>query len=270
MAEDVLETLVRLRQERRACALATVVEAEGSTSAKIGAKALIDADGRVVAGWVGGGCAESTTCETALRCLQQGSGEVIDIDLNDEVLGAGMPCGGSMRVYVEPMLPRPSLWIMGHGRIAEVLCQLGDLCGLEVVVNDPMASRERYPAASRLIDDDVAYRELQPRADDYVVIATQHKGDHRSIQQALESDAGYIALIASGKRAGLVLDYLRENQVAEDQIRRVRSPCGLDIGARTPEEIAVSIMSEIVMVRRGGEGGLMTQKAATRPRKASA
>ncbi|HYW91645.1 MAG TPA: XdhC family protein [Gammaproteobacteria bacterium] len=270
MAEEILETVVRLRREGKPCALATVVEAEGSTSAKIGAKALIDQEGRVLAGWVGGGCAESTTCETALRCLRQGHGEVIDIDLNDEVLGAGMPCGGSMRVYVEPMLPRPCLWIMGHGRIAQVLCQLADLCDLEVAVNDPMVTREHYPAASRLITDDVAYRELQPAADDYVVIATQHKGDHRSIQQALESDAGYIALIASRKRAGLVLDYLRENEVPEEQIRRVRSPCGLDLGARTPEEIALSLMSEIVMIRRGGQGGLMADKARRAPKKASA
>ena len=254
MAEEILDVLVEMRAKGAPFAVATVVETEGSASAKVGAKAVIDANGRVVAGWVGGGCAESTTCDTALQCLDSGRGTVIDIDLNDEVLGAGMPCGGSMRVYVEPVLPRPTLWLLGHGRVAECLCQLGDLMGLEVVVDDPLVNRERYPAATRLIADDMDYAALQPGPEDYVVIATQHKGDHESMKRALASDARYIALIASRKRSRLVMDFLGETPVAPADLDRVMAPAGLDLGARTPEEIALCVISEIVLTRRGGSG----------------
>jgi xanthine dehydrogenase accessory factor len=175
-----------------------------------------------------------------------------------------MPCGGAMRVYVEPMMPKPKLWILGHGRIAECLCQIGALAGFDVVVDDPMAERERYPAAAHLIEDDLDYRQLTPGAADYVIVATQHKGDHQSMLRALASPAPYIALIASRKRSGLVLDYLREEGIAEAELRRVHAPAGLDLGAKTPEEIALSVMSEIVMRRRGGSGEAMREKLRDR------
>ena len=254
MAREILDVLTEMRATGHPYAVATVVETVGSVSAKTGAKAVIDRDGRVVAGWVGGGCAESSTCSAALQCMESGATTVIDIDLNDEVLGAGMPCGGSMRVYVEPVLPKPTLWIMGHGRVAECLCALGDLMGLKIVINDPMADRAHYPPAEQLITDDLDYEHLQPLAGDYVVIATQHKGDHESMRRALQSEAGYIALIASRKRSRLVLDYLRHEGFRNADLERVMAPSGLDLGARTPEEIALCVISEIVMLRRGGTG----------------
>lgn len=254
MHKDILDVLVALREQRRPHAVATVIETEGSVSAKTGAKAVIDERGRVVAGWVGGGCAESTVCQAALSCMASGETTVISIDMNDEVLGAGMPCGGSMRVYVEPVLPRPVLWLMGHGRIAECLCALGAMVGLDVVVNDPLASADRYPDAARLVTDDVRYAALKPGAEDFVVVATQHKGDHESLTRALASEAGYIALIASRRRAKLVMDYLAAEGFAREDLQRVRTPAGLDLGARTPEEIALSVTSEIVLIRRRGSG----------------
>jgi len=260
MAKEIFDVIQDMRAAEQAFAIATVVETLGSVSAKTSSKAVIDQSGQVVAGWVGGGCAESATCSQALECLQSGETAVIDIDLNDEMLGAGMPCGGSMRVYVEPVLPQPALWIMGHGRVAECLCLMGDLLGLRVVVNDPGVTRDKYPQAAKLIIDDPDYAQLQPAAEDYVVIATQHKGDHESMQRALASPAGYIALIASRKRSRLVLDYLREEGIGEDQIKRVMAPSGLDLGARTPEEIALCLMSEIVLLRRGGSGMRMRDK----------
>lgn len=260
MAYDIYETIRTLQQGGKPFAVATVVETVGSVSAKTAAKAVIDHEGRVAAGWVGGGCAESGTCEKALACMQSGETTVLDIDLDDEMLGAGMPCGGSMRVYIEPVLPKPALWLMGHGRVAEVLCELGAMMGFEVIVNDPMVDWERYPNASRLITDDLDYAQLTPGAADFVVIATQHKGDHESIRRALDSDAGYIALIASRKRAGLVLDYLHEQGFDEAAIERVRAPSGLDLGPRTPEEIALCLVSEIVLERRGGSGLRMRDK----------
>jgi xanthine dehydrogenase accessory factor len=263
MAKEIFDVIQDLRARGRPFAVATVVETVGSVSAKTSSKAVVDANGRVVAGWVGGGCAESATCERAVACIESGQTAVLEIDLDDEVLGAGMPCGGHMRVYVEPVLPRPVLWIMGHGRVAECLCSMGDMLGLEVVVNDPIVDRERYPAASRLITDDPDYDALTPAEGDFVVIATQHKGDHESMKRALASEAGYIALIASRKRSRLVLDYLRREGFQDPQLERVMAPSGIDLGARTPEEIALCVMSEIVLIRRGGTGMRMRDKLRT-------
>ncbi|TXF10732.1 XdhC family protein [Pelomicrobium methylotrophicum] len=254
MAKEILNVLLELREKREPHAVATVVETVGSVSAKTSSKAVIDRNGRVVAGWVGGGCAESATCRKALECMESGETAILEINLDDEMLGAGMPCGGSMRVYVEPVLPKPRLWIMGHGRIAEVLCLMGDLLGFEVVVHDPGITPEKYPNATRLITDDVGYEQLQPLESDFVVIATQHKGDHESLRRALRSSARYIALIASRKRSRLVLDFLLEKGFAPSDLERVMAPAGLDLGARTPEEIALAVISQMVLIRRQGSG----------------
>jgi xanthine dehydrogenase accessory factor len=260
MAKDIFDVVTELRAGGRPFAVATVVETTGSVSAKTSSKAVIDENGRVVAGWVGGGCAESAACHTAIQCIESGQTAILEVDMDDEVLGAGMPCGGHMRVYVEPVLPRPTLWIMGHGRVAECLCSLADMVGFEVVVNDPLVDRERYPAASRLVTDDLDYGALRPAPGDFVVIATQHKGDHLSMKRALSSAVRYIALIASRKRSRLVLDYLRREGMGDEELDRVMAPSGLDLGARTPEEIALCVMSEIVLVRRGGTGLRMRDK----------
>lgn len=159
-----------------------------------------------------------------------------------------------MRVYIEPSSPKPSVWIMGHGAVAEHICHLADLMGFAVIVNDSMAEREKFPDAAEIVTDDIDYSLLVPKAEDFVVIATQHKGDHESMSRALVSNAQYIALIASRKRSRLVLDYLRDKQFSDTDIARVMAPCGLDIGARTPAEIALSVISEIVLVRRRASG----------------
>ena len=257
MAKEIFDVIHAMQSAGETFAIATVVETRGSVSAKTSSKAVIDSQGVVVAGWVGGGCAESSTCEQALACIDSKQTAMLDIDLDDEILGVGMPGGGSMRVYIEPVIPKPGLWIMGHGRVAESLCIMGDLVGLRVIVNDPVVDRDKYPQAARLITDDLDYEQLQPRPDDYVVIATQHKGDHESIARALASDAGYIALIASRKRSRLVLDYIRRQGFSEQDVARVVTPSGIDLAPRSPEEIALCIISEIVMLRRGGSGRLM-------------
>lgn len=162
-----------------------------------------------------------------------------------------------MRVYIEPFIPKPTVWIMGHGAVAEHLCHLSDLMGFRVVVNDNMAERGKFPEANELITDDLDYDQLSPRPEDFVVIATQHKGDHESMSKALASEACYIALIASRKRSRLVMDYLRKKQFSEQDIERVMAPCGIDIGARSPAEIALSVISEMVLVRRQASGERM-------------
>lgn len=263
MIKDILDLQHELRAARRPYALATVVEILGSSSAKPAAKALIDASGNVMAGWIGGGCAQAMVSKAALTGLETGEPSVIEIDLTDEIFGAGMPCGGSMRVYVEPVLPKPLLWLMGHGRIVESLCEFAQRLGFEVVVNDPQASPERFPAACRVINDDCRYQQLQPEAGDFVVIASHHKGDYDSLTRALQSEAAYIALVSSRTRARLVLDRLGREGFTEDDLARVHAPAGLDLGAKLPEEIALAIAGEMVMIRRGGQGVPLNQPPPT-------
>ncbi|MCZ6601882.1 MAG: XdhC family protein [Planctomycetota bacterium] len=250
--------------------VATVVKTEGSSSARAGAKAIIVEDGRTIFGWVGGGCAESTVLEESLAAFKDGNTRMVHLDLQDEILGVGMPCGGTMEVYVEPFLPRPPLVIVGHGRIAEMLASLGTQMGFSVTVDDPLATEEKFPSADRLIreDADLSALPVQPRS--FVVIATQHRSDDVALRRALDGKAGYIALVASRKRTKIVFDTLIGQGVSQEQLESVRAPAGLDIGARTPEEIALSILSQIVLVRRGGTGESMGELKETKlapPRK---
>lgn len=256
---EILNLQLELQNARRPYVIATVVEIIGSSAAKPSAKALVNQEGEMLAGWIGGGCAQSMVCKTALECLASGEPQIIDVDLTDEIFGAGMPCGGHMRVYVEPIIPKPQLWLMGHGRIVESLCEFADRLDFDVIVNDAQATSERFPAAVRIVGDDSRYAQLLPRAGDFVVIATHHKGDYDSLTQALRSDAAYIALVSSRKRAKLVLNRLAQEGFAEACLRRVRAPAGLGLGGKSPEEIALSIASEMIMVRRGGHAQPLCQ-----------
>jgi xanthine dehydrogenase accessory factor len=237
-----------------------VVRVEGSSSAKRGSKALIDDQGKIVHGWVGGGCAETAVRNGAASCIEQNKSLLLTLDMTDEVLGVGMPCGGKMEVFIEPVLPKPELLIVGHGRIAETLAGLASLLNFTVTVNDPGASRQSFPSADRLVTRDMDLSETPMGANTFVVIATQHKGDHLWLQKALEKEAAYVALIASAHRARIVLDYLLAEGVPAEKVARVESPAGLDLGAQTPEEIALSILSQIVALRRGGSAKPMMQR----------
>ena len=254
MNEELLEKLTEMQKAREPFVVATVIRVEGSTSAKPGAKAIIDKNGKTLIGWVGGGCAESAVSQEALACLEDEQTRIVPIDLDDEVLGVGMPCGGMMEVYVEPYLPKPELLIVGHGRIAESLAMLGKFLDFVVTVNDPLADKNTFPWADRLITDDQDFSQLLVGPDTYVVIATQHKGDHFSIKKALQGKGAYIALVASKKRSALVLKYLLETGISQEELTKVQAPAGIDIGCITPEEIALSIISEIIARRRGGSG----------------
>lgn len=252
----LVERMAALASRCEPYARATVVETVGSTSAHAGDKAMIDAAGAVLAGWVGGGCAEATVRQAAQDCLSDGTPRLIGLDLDDEVLGVGIPCGGTMRVFVEAFLPPPGLWVVGHGRVVESLCRLGVELGFRVIVSDtPAPDPARYPGAAELIGDDYEFARLRPARGDAVVIATQHNGDHISAVRALRSPAGIVAIIASPNRAGLMRYFLRDEGFGADDLARLRTPAGLDIGAHTPTEIALSVIGEIVMRRRGGCGG---------------
>lgn len=260
---DFYSKIAELAAQGKAFALATVVRVEGSSSARRGSKAIIDAHGKLILGWVGGGCAESAVRTEALRCLKLEQPLVITLDMTDELLGVGMPCGGKMDVYIEPVLPKPELLIAGHGRIAETMAALAPLLGFRVIVNDPGADHPSFPQAEQVIAEDFDLNQTPIGPNTYVVIATQHKNDHLWLQKALEGEAAYVALIASPHRARLVLDYLAAEGVPVEKIARIFAPAGLDLGAVTPEEIALSIVSQIVALRRGGTSRPLNLKHAS-------
>jgi xanthine dehydrogenase accessory factor len=252
MFSDLYTKAAELASQGQPFAIATVVRVEGSSSARRGSKAIIDQFGKLVLGWVGGGCAESAVRSEALTSLETERPRMITVDMSDEVLGVGMPCGGTMDIFIEPVLPKPELLIVGHGRIAETLAVLGDLMGFSITVNDPAADRTAFPQAERLVTDDFDLTETPIGPKSFVVIATQHKRDHLWLEKALQGKAAYVALIASHHRARLVLDFLRAGGTAEEKIATVYAPAGLHLGAATPEEIALSVISQMVALRRGG------------------
>jgi xanthine dehydrogenase accessory factor len=252
MSNDLYRRAAEFSAHGRPFAIATVVRVEGSSSAPRGAKGLIDEHGRLVVGWVGGGCAESAVRTEALKCMAAAKPQMIMLDLRDDQLGVGMPCGGKMEVFIEPILPRPELLIVGHGRIAETLCTLGHLMGFTVTVNDPAADAGNFPQAARLVTEDFDLIETPMGTNSYVVIATQHKRDHLWLEKALEGNAAYVALVASRHRSKLVLDYVAAAGVPAAKLATVFAPAGIDLGAATPAEIALSIMSQVVALRRKG------------------
>ena len=259
MSHDLYRRAGELAAQRQSFALATVVRVEGSSSAKRGAKALIDAKGNIVTGWVGGGCAESAVRSEAVKCIQSEQPALITLDMQDEVLGVGMPCGGMMDVYIEPVVPQRELVIAGHGRIAETLAELGHLMNFSVTVHDPAAERAKFPSAQRIINQDFDVKEVAFGPRTFVVIATLHKNDHLWLQRALQGDAAYVALVASAHRSRLVLDYLLAEGVAPEKVESVWAPAGLDLGAASPEEIALSIVGQIVALTRGGNARPLKQ-----------
>ncbi|MGH7339773.1 MAG: XdhC family protein, partial [Candidatus Rokuibacteriota bacterium] len=227
-------------------ALATVVRCEAPTSAKPGAKALILEDG-TVQGWVGGACAEPVVLREALQALRDGRPRLIGLygeggrapGRAEGMLEYGMTChsGGTLEIYVEPYLPKPMLVLVGHGPVIDTLATLGRAADFLVV-----------PLAPDALPVDLQEQRLTGRAS--VVVATHAESDEDALDRVLRTDAGYVSLVASRRRAAVILERLEQRGVPPERRSRLRAPAGLDIGAVTPEEIAVSILAEIIQHRR--------------------
>jgi xanthine dehydrogenase accessory factor len=245
--QDLLTLAADLRRRGEAFALATVVRCERPTSAKPGAKALIRPDGRV-SGWVGGACAEPVVAREALAALRDGHPRLVvlvgdggrDPARTEGIVHYPMTChsGGTLEIYVEPFLPKPLLLLVGHGPVIETLCTLAGSAGYEV------ATRPGESAGAAL-------RGLALGPDSSVVVATHGELDEDALAAVLATPAGYVSLVASRKRAVSVLETLQRRGVPREHLGRLKAPAGLDIGAVTPEEIAVSILAEIIQARHG-------------------
>jgi xanthine dehydrogenase accessory factor len=258
-ATSVLARALELEGAARPFALATVVAVRRPTSARPGARGLIHPDG-MVEGWVGGSCAQPIVVKEALRSLADGEPRLLRLSrdqLSDSRRGDGvidyvMTChsGGTLEIYVEPHLPAPQLWILGTTPIAHALVELGAASGYRVSVVDPVAHVEAFPDAAEVLQA-TDLGELGAASPPYVVVASQGSWDEEAVAAALARDVAYIGLVASPTRAIAVREYLAGEGVAPERVAAVRAPAGLDLGAVTPTEVAVSILAELVQVRRG-------------------
>ncbi len=249
---DLLETVVDLRKRRQPFAIATVVRAENPTSSKPGDKAIIAPDGTLT-GWIGGSCAHDIVVRNALQALEEGRPRFLTLSSSTDaqaqrfgVIDVPMQCysGGVLDVFIEPHLPKPEMIVAGYETVARALVRISKTLGFQVTVVDPLASRASMPEADEVIDQmKIPSRE----GETFVVVATHGRHDEEALEQALATHASYIALVASPKRAAVVLQMLADRGV---DVSRVKSPAGLDIGAQGAEEIALSIVAEVVQFRR--------------------
>lgn len=257
MQNDYLERARALRKQGRPFALATVVRAERPTSAKPGAKAIISADG-TLEGWVGGSCAQPTVIREALKSIRDGQPRLLRLCPPEKLGQSGEPdvvevaltcvSGGTLEVYIEPHLPTPHLVVIGHLPVTEALVTLGKALGYRVTVICLEGPVDRFAAADHVFDR-IDFGQIDT-ANPYVVVASHGNYDEEALEAALKTKAQYIALVTSPKRGESVLAYLREVGFSDEEIARIKYPAGLDFGAVTPEEIALSILAEIVQQRR--------------------
>jgi xanthine dehydrogenase accessory factor len=254
---DFLARAAELSRANQPFALATVVRAEKPTSAKPGAKAIVTANGTLT-GWVGGSCAQPSVIRESVKALQDGLPRLLRLcppeklgRAGDGVTEIALTCvsGGALEIYIEPHLPKPQLVIAGHLPVAEALARLGKSAGYAVAVMGMDATPDRFPEAD-LVSDHLDFSQIKAAPQTFVVVASHGNYDEEALIAALNTDAPYVALVASKKRAESVIQYLRDSGIPEDRLTRLKYPAGLDIGAVTPEEIAVSILAEIVQVSR--------------------
>ena len=242
-----------------AVALATIVRVRGSTPRGTGTKMLIRADG-TAEGTIGGGELEARVLTAAREALCSGEPCLVSFSLHNTEVGDPGICGGEADVFIDVLIPRPTLLIVGAGHVAVPVAELGALLGFRTVVLDDraeFASEERFPRADELIVGDIPTElaRFPVNTQTHVVIVTRgHAHDEAALQAVLGWLAAYVGMIGSRRKVRTVFDNLRAAGASEDALARVRAPIGLDIGAETPEEIALSIMAEIVMLRRGGRG----------------
>ncbi len=253
---DVFEELVRLRRLGQKAALATIVDVTGSIPSYASAKLLIREDGSMV-GTVGGGCVEAEVWNAAREVLDTEKPKKLSFNLGqDAAYDNGLICGGQLEIFIEPILPVPSAYIFGAGHISKSLSKVASLAGFRTVVVDnreQFANRERFPDVDEVIaaEYEDVFAKLEVNESSYLVIVTRgHRDDMRVLRWAVGTPARYIGMIGSKRKAINVIKELEKEGIPRERFERLHSPIGLEVGAVTPEEIAVSIVSEMIGLRR--------------------
>ena len=257
MNQEVFAAVVQALDHGESAALVTIVATRGSTPQRVGAKMLVFADGRTV-GTIGGGCYENDAFWKAREALSTRTARLVHYELSDDFAEeSGLICGGQMDVYIEPIEPSPELYIIGAGHVGYHLARLAHEVGFRVHVVDDrekFANRERFPTAAEIVADDIpewlAKTTLPPHA--YAVIVTRgHTNDLEALRALAPRELRYLGLIGSRAKVARIYDALTTDAVPAELLKRVHAPIGLDIGAVTPQEIAVSILAEMIAVKHG-------------------
>ena len=258
---EFVQKMSELCEKGENFATATVVGTKGSTTGRIGFKILISQDGSILLGNLGGGCSEGVVVEQAMEAINEATPKMISVLLEEEEKGGiGANCGGSMEIYVEPVVPKNQLVVFGGGgerSIAGPLVKMAKILNYTVVVVDPGATKEMYPESDRIIPDfaDKAVNQMRFGKNTSIVIVTKHKYDEPSVRAVSKLDVPYIGLVSSHHRASALFKEMIEKEGArEEDLRKIHVPIGIDIGAQSYEEIALSIMAEIVKSMKGGTG----------------
>jgi xanthine dehydrogenase accessory factor len=254
---DVLEAALRAEQDGEPAALVTVIATEGSTPQKAGAKMLVYADGRIV-GTIGGGCVEAEMTWRARQAIDERRPQNASYDLTPDQAGEdGLVCGGRMQVFIEPVEGTPTLCLFGAGHVSQPLARLAKGAGFRVEVLDDrvkFCNRERFPDADLVVVEDIATgaRELTIGRNTYAVVVTRgHGGDTDALAAVLGRGVRFVGLLGSRPKLVHVVTALEERGLPPEELAQVRCPLGIEIGAVTPEEIAVSVLAEMIAVRRG-------------------
>ncbi len=254
MQDDIYQEIVKLKDKGEEAALLTIISASGSTPREEGAKMLVRADGSIQ-GTIGGGSVELQVIKEAIEVIKKGKPLHLCYRLKEgEELG--MVCGGDVEIFIEPILSAPTIFIFGGGHIALPLAKMAKLVGFKIVVIDDRneyANPQRFPEAEQTlaIDFAKAFSKLKIGKTGYIVIVTHgHRGDETVLERALATEAKYIGMIGSKTKNKVVYSHLLAKGITKEQLDKVYAPIGLSIHAQTPEEIAVSILAEIIQVRR--------------------
>lgn len=254
---DIFAEIAKLRKEGRKAALATIIQVQGSIPSYESSKILIRDDGSIV-GTVGGGCVEAEVWSVAQDVMREEKPRRLHFNLNNQAeYDDGLICGGSVDIFVEPILATPALYVFGGGHVSLYLAKVASVAGFEVLIIDDrpaFANKERFPDASETYAG--PWEEIFPRLNingfSYLVLVTRgHKGDLTCLRWALTTPARYIGMIGSRRKFIEIAKVLEGEGVSPEKIEHIHSPVGLDIGALTPEEIAVAIVAEMIAVRRG-------------------
>ncbi|MFZ1919384.1 MAG: XdhC/CoxI family protein [Terriglobales bacterium] len=256
---DLYEEIVQLRRDGRRGAVATIVNVRGSIPSFKTAKMLLRDDGSIV-GTIGGGCVEAEVWQVAREVMESERPRTLTFDLNnDPKYDTGLVCGGTLEIFIEPVLPPAELYIFGAGHVGASLYKIAQIAGFDVTIVDDRetyANRERFPQAHQIIAEDFekAFAQLSPSGSSHIVIVTRgHREDMRVLRWAVQTPAGYVGMIGSKRKTIKIFEELQKEGVRAKLFERVHAPIGLDIGAITPEEIAISIAAELIAKRRNVE-----------------
>jgi len=263
---DIYEQIVQLRREGRRGAVATITNARGSIPSFQTAKMLVRDDGSI-AGTIGGGCVEAEVWQAAREVMEQEKPRSLTFNLNnDPKYDTGLVCGGTLEIFIEPVLPPALLYIFGAGHVAYNVYKIATIAGFEVTVIDDResyANRERFPEARELIADDfdaVTARLNLPEGSYIVIVTRGHRDDMRILRWAVNANARYLGMIGSKRKTISIYKELEKQGIAAEKFAQVHAPVGLEIGAVTPEEIAVSIVAEMIAERRRAMPNVASKK----------